>query len=213
MANILIYSNNPTLAAHWTHALIGDYSVSMLPNIHTEFSADAVLIEAKKLDEDAGLLSLFAHSSSRVLVVGSDWPERKQIEVMVLGAAGYCEQTEPAELLKRALESILKGEIWLRRSLVPKVIEALTSARQIQGGDGKSQDFEDLLKLYETLSVREMEVANMIALGENNKRIALIMNISERTVKAHLSSIFRKLNIDDRLHLAIFLKEIEPHRR
>ncbi len=193
--------------------MIGDHNVNMLPNIHTEFTADAVLIDAKKLDEDAGLLSIFAHSTSRFLVVGCGWPERKQIEVMVLGAAGYCEQTEPAELLKRALESILKGEIWLRRALVPKVIEALTSARQIQGGDGKSQDFEELLKLFETLSAREMEVAQMIAQGENNKRIALILNISERTVKAHLSSIFRKLNIDDRLHLAIFLKEIEQHRR
>ena len=89
MANILIYSNNPHLTAHWTHALIGENSVSMLPNIRCNFSAYAVLIDARKLDEDESLLSVFSNQHCRFLVIGSNWPEQKQIEVMVLGAAGY----------------------------------------------------------------------------------------------------------------------------
>lgn len=213
MANILIYSNNPRLTAHWTHALIGEYRVGMLSNIHCQFNADAVLFDARKLDEDASLLSIFANRNCRFLVIGSDWPEQKQIEVLVRGAAGYCEESESAELLKRAVESILKGDIWIRRALVPKVIGALTNARQFHGTAAKSADVEQMFKMVDSLSAREMEVADMIQKGENNKRIALVMNISERTVKAHLSSIFRKLNVDDRLHLAILLKEIDHYRK
>jgi DNA-binding NarL/FixJ family response regulator len=66
--------------------------------------------------------------------------------------------------------------------------------------------------MADSLSEREVEVANLIRKGENNKGIAQVMNISERTVKAHLSSIFRKFEVDDRLRLAIRLKEIDQYR-
>jgi len=48
----------------------------------------------------------------------------------------------------------------------------------------------------------------MVHLGGNNKVIARELDISERTVKAHLSAVFRKLNIENRLHLALFFNEI-----
>ncbi len=213
MANILIYSNNPHLTAQWTHALIGDYNVSMLHNAHCQIDADAVLLDARKLDEDASLLSIFINQNARFLVIGSNWPEQKQLEVLVRGAAGYCDESEPMGLLKKAVESILKGDIWIRRSLVPKVIGMLVNARHFHGTATRTIDVEEMLNMLDSLSVREMEVADMIRQGENNKRIALVMNISERTVKAHLSSIFRKLNVADRLHLAILLKEIDQYRK
>jgi DNA-binding NarL/FixJ family response regulator len=106
----------------------------------------------------------------------------------------------------------LAGDIWIRRALVPKVIGVLTSARRPQLAPN-TVDTELKLKKLASLSAREVEVADMIRQGESNKRIALAMNISERTVKAHLSSIFRKLNVDDRLRLAILLKEIDQYQR
>lgn len=213
MANILIYSNNTQLTAQWTHALIGEYNVSMLLNAHGQINADAVLLDARKLDEDVSLLSLFANQNSRFLVIGANWPEQKQIEVLVRGAAGYCDESESMDLLKKAVESILNGDIWIRRCLVPKVIGLLTSARQLHNSATKTTDVEEMLKLVDSLSLREMEVADMIRNGENNKRIAMKMNISERTVKAHLSSIFRKLDVTDRLHLAVLLKEIDQFHK
>lgn len=192
--------------------MIGENNVSMLSSIRCEFTADAVLVDARKFDEDCNLLALFSSQKIRFLIIGSNWPEEKQIEAMVRGASGYCDECEPADLLKRAVNSILEGDIWIRRSLVPKVIGALTQARQPVGNSIKSADVEERIKMFDTLSAREMEVAEMIQIGESNKRIALVLNISERTVKAHLSSIFRKLNVDDRLHLAILLKELEQHR-
>jgi two-component system, NarL family, nitrate/nitrite response regulator NarL len=213
VATILIYSNNPNLASHCTHALIGENKISMLSSIQPEINADAVLFDAKKLDDDPGLLATFASHSCRFLVMGMNWPEEKQIEAMVFGAAGYCEQSETAENIKRAVDSILKGDIWIRRSLVPKVIRSLSEHRRANSNKYAPIDISGLLKQFDTLSEREIEVADLIQLGESNKRIATYLNISERTVKAHLSSIFRKLAVDDRLQLAILLKELEQHRK
>jgi DNA-binding NarL/FixJ family response regulator len=53
------------------------------------------------------------------------------------------------------------------------------------------------------LTPRELQVAQMVGDGALNKQIAVWMNITERTVKAHLTSIFRKLNLSDRLQLAL----------
>ncbi|MBS4049995.1 MAG: response regulator transcription factor [Methylomonas sp.] len=213
MANILIYSNNPQLAAEWMHALIADHSVNRLLNARTDYQADAVILDARKLDEDATLLAVLTKPNTRFLVMGCNWPEHKQIEVMVHGAAGYCEESEAAQLLKRAVDCILKGDIWIRRALVPKVIGVLTG--QLHSNNNKHLSLEErdkLIRMSESLSAREIEVANMIRLGENNRGIAEAMNISERTVKAHLSSIFRKFEVDDRLRLAIRLKEIDQYR-
>ncbi len=212
MANILIYSTNPKLTAQWTHALIAEYNVSMLQSIHSEYTADAIILDAKKLDDDAGLLAVLAKKNTRFLVIGMNWPEHKQIDALINGAAGYCEQSEVSELLIRAVACILSGDIWIRRALVPKVIGVLTSVRRTRM-EPNTAETEEKLRVLASLSVREVEVANMIRQGESNKRIALAMNISERTVKAHLSSIFRKLSVDDRLRLAILLKEIDQYQR
>jgi DNA-binding NarL/FixJ family response regulator len=70
--------------------------------------------------------------------------------------------------------------------------------------DQKKIEFKNNLR---TLTLRELDVAKMISTGENNKIIASTLNISERTVKAHLTSIFQKLKVQDRLRLAILFKE------
>lgn len=213
MANILIYSNNPQLIAEWTHALIAEHSVSRILNVRNGFDADAIIFDAKKLDDDASLISVFSDKSTRFLLLGTGWSEERQIEVLVHGAAGYCEQSDVAQLLARAVNSILKGDIWIRRALVPKVIEVLAGNRHINNTNQfVSEEHDKLIKMAESLSSREEEVANMIRRGENNKNIAQAMHISERTVKAHLSSIFRKFEVEDRLHLAIRLKEIDKYR-
>ena len=138
------------------------------------------------------------------LLSGSQWPEEKQVDAIIHSAAGYYDLAEPDVMLQKAVTHILQGDIWVHRRMVPKVIHSLIESRQAAAA---SADNPLAKVLLENLSLREMDVANMIGEGKSNKHIALALNISERTVKAHLTSIFRKLNVSDRLHLAIFLKE------
>ncbi|MCK5120784.1 MAG: response regulator transcription factor [Methylococcales bacterium] len=170
-------------------------------------NADAVIIDTQKIDNNDNLFSFFNKQSTRFLIVGNSWSEDNQIKALVHGAAGYCGEFEPPELLLQAVKSILKGDIWIQRHLVPRVIGTLIQMKSTPANKIQEEKSTESSKLLKTLSNRELDVAHMIRSGENNKTIASTLNISERTVKAHLTSIFKKLNISDRLHLALFIKE------
>ncbi len=207
MKQILIFSENKALITLWSNNLSPSYDISTIDDIYTLSDVDAVIVDALKIDNDDKLLSAFSRKETRFLIVGDNWHEDNQINALTKGAAGYCEISETPKLMLQALEQIIKGDIWIQRLLVPKVIGSLmemNNKQKEQPVDKKSSESTELLK---QLSGREMDVAKMIQKGESNKIIATALHISERTVKAHLSSIFRKLNVSNRLHLALFIKE------
>ncbi len=208
MIKVAIFSDNHTLINSWASALSSQYKVEKIEEINADTSADAIIIDANNIDSDEMLFSIFNKISTRFLVVGTDWPEQKQIKALVYGAVGYCGTTEPPELLKQAIDCVLKGDIWIQRHLVPKVIGILVQMNKssLHNQEEISKSENSVARL-QTLSNREKDVANMIHEGESNKNIAESLNISERTVKAHLTSIYKKLNVTDRLHLALFIKE------
>lgn len=203
----MIFSDNEALFKAWSKALSSIYTIALLHEINADIEADVVVIDSVKIDEDESLFSFFDKTNACFLVVGSNWTEENQIKALVCGAAGYCNDSESPEFIIQAVNGILKGDIWIQRHLVPKVIEKLMqmkAAGEEQVDDEKSKD--SLIQIQK-LSNRELDVAKMIRLGESNKKIASALSISERTVKAHLTSIFRKLKVRDRLHLALFIRE------
>ncbi len=207
MSRILIFSDNKTLIKLWSTALSSLYQVDAIDKLYADINADAVIIDTQKIDNNDNLFSFFNKQSTRFLIVGNSWSEDNQIKALVHGAAGYCGEFEPPELLLQAVKSILKGDIWIQRHLVPRVIGTLIQMKSTPANKIQEEKSTESSKLLKTLSNRELDVAHMIRSGENNKTIASTLNISERTVKAHLTSIFKKLNISDRLHLALFIKE------
>jgi len=207
MQNIVIFSNNQPLIKLWSHALISHFDLSTASQTNDFNGAAVVIIDSKLIDEDDSLTLLFANKTSRFLVIGQDWPESKQINALVHGAAGYCGECEPAKLLLQAISSVLKGDVWIQRHLVPQVIGTLVKMKADPLQEKKASDSIESVALLKSLSARERDVANMIREGENNKTIASKLGISERTVKAHLTSTFKKLNVNDRLHLALYIKE------
>ena len=95
---------------------------------------------------------------------------------------------------------MLRGEVWIRRSLTAQLLEQLGERMRTATLSRKSE--ADLLA---ELTKREREIASLVARGENNKIIARNLDITERTVKAHLTEIFRKLGVTDRLKLAVLI--------
>ena len=201
MANILIYSTNPQLIDHCREHLSSMHSVKVAGTISISCIADIVLIDSLLVDQNPDFLHKLSAHSRLCLILGNHWPESKQIQALIQGVSGYFEQQENGELLPKAIESVQNGEIWIHRKLVPQVIKQLAIE-----SEEKNNNPIDKLR-FSKLSRREIDVATMIATGQNNKQIAVHLNISERTVKAHLTSIFKKLNITDRLHLALLVKE------
>jgi two-component system nitrate/nitrite response regulator NarL len=139
-----------------------------------------------------------------IVVDNPPLPETDQVELFKLGVHGFCQRDISSELLVKAVESVVNGELWMQRSLITRIIDELTQS----GSSAKTANSLSDGSPIECLTPRELEVARMVHKGGNNKSIARTLDISERTVKAHLSSIFRKLNIENRLHLAIFFHEV-----
>ena len=212
MAQILISSADPLQAEQWKIALTPEHKILMvsdLQHINEHLSHAAILVVDANLLESgiSPLIELIEHQL-KILIIGSHWSDQQQIDALILGCAGYFETVAADKLLLKAINRLLKGDIWIQRHLVPHVIRALSELNQnLQTQQARHSNNSKKLTL---LSNRELEVANLIKTGGNNKEIARQLNISERTVKAHLTSIFNKLEIHDRLHLALFLKEATP---
>lgn len=126
----------------------------------------------------------------RVIVVNTNPSDEEGYAALLAGAAAYCHAAAPKELLQQVLSAVNSGEIWAGRSLVMRLLKAVNQLpAKIDPLTG--------------LSEREREVAYLAARGQSNKEIARALNITERTVKAHLSACFEKLNISDRVQLAL----------
>jgi DNA-binding NarL/FixJ family response regulator len=112
------------------------------------------------------------------------------------GAMGVVLKEEAAELLIKAIEKVHYGEVWLDRVSLGTLLWQLT--RRVED----AVDPEE--KRISTLTDREREVITLIAEGLKNKQIAERLFISQTTVTHHLSSIYAKLGVSDRLELVVY---------
>lgn len=129
--------------------------------------------------------------------------ERQALGALVAGARGYCSRDIEPALIRRAVEVVERGEIWIGRQVVPVLLRRLTALSGRNGQGATAVDAEPL----PYLAPREREIALLVGKGANNKEIASELAISEATVKAHLTSVFRKLKVANRLHLALVVTQ------
>jgi len=206
MTVILLLFADKTPLPKWVATLSAEFDTSIVNEIPSN-NKDIVIIDTNTLKEKTEFFIPFSQLAFRCLIVGEQWPDEKQVNALVNGAAGYCDINESSAIIALALHSILKGEIWIQRHLVQQVIGALVNINS-QKQANESLNITEAKEKLKRLSARELEVAKMIKTGENNKKIAQHLNISDRTVKAHLTSAFKKLEVKDRLQLALLMKEI-----
>lgn len=139
-----------------------------------------VLDEIKKKEYDLKVLILTVHNELEYLLKAVD-----------IGVDGYILKDSESSELKRAIQAVLDGENYIQASLIPALNNRLAN-RDI-----------DKDKI-DSLTSRELEVLIQVANGMFNKEIATSLNISERTVKNHVSNIFKKIDVSDRTQAAVF---------
>lgn len=139
-----------------------------------------VLDEIKKKEYDIKVLILTVHNELEYLLKAVD-----------IGVDGYILKDSESSELKRAIQAVLDGENYIQASLIPALNNRLAN-RDI-----------DKDKI-DSLTSRELEVLIQVANGMFNKEIATSLNISERTVKNHVSNIFKKIDVSDRTQAAVF---------
>ena len=133
---------------------------------------------------------------SRTIAISDDEVETDVVEAMRRGARGFLDKQCPVELFLKCIRKVHTGEIWLSGRLTEAVLHAFGSQQGPSKLDGKAE-----------LSRREMEVIQHVIQGYKNRDIAQKLFISEKTVKNHLSAIFNKLGVADRLELTLYAFE------
>ena len=113
------------------------------------------------------------------------------LKAVDIGVDGYIMKDAESAELKNAINCIMQGETYIQPSLVPALNNRLVS---------RDIDKEKI----NSLTKRELEVLIEVANGMFNKEIATSLNISERTVKNHISNIFKKIDVSDRTQAAVF---------
>jgi len=214
---LLIASAIPSVRKHWSQGFRGMFKGYE--------AADGVALKEKLsklkpsvlfLDLDLpqlggidGAAEIQPLSPSTRIILFTNKPEEKEATcVLMAGTKGYCRKDISPSLLKKAVEVVQKGEIWVGRNVIPHLLEELTSFTERSQKDSLLEDNVSL----DCLTTRERQVASLVAHGSSNKEIALMLNITERTVKAHLTSVFFKLKISDRLRLALLVTEYDRAR-
>ena len=144
--------------------------------------------------------------STRIVVLGGPVSEDLELALFKTGVRGYCYADINPEVLYRVVTVVLAGELWIRRALVPQLLDALGDRLRAQ-----SHWFLSTTCRIGDLTHREQQIAARVGGGESNKQIARQLDITERTVKAHLTEIFRKLGIGDRLKLALIVSSSVEH--
>lgn len=140
----------------------------------------------------------------KVIVLSSPNSNLDQPASLKLGVRGIVGANQNVRVLKRAIQQVFEGGVWLNQRLMDQLLNG--SAKNGSNGSRHATRVHELTK-------REIEIIELVGYGMNNKAIAKNLEISEATVRHHLSSIYGKLHIGDRLNLAIFAyqtKIVEP---
>jgi DNA-binding NarL/FixJ family response regulator len=158
---------------------------------------DVIVLDLLLGDEDAlTFLPELCQASpkSRVLVLtGVQNPDAHRRAIR-RGAMGIVLKEHAADQLLKAIEKVNKGEVWIERSMMGSMIQELSKPPMVD---------PEMVKI-ESLTEREREVIALVGEGLKNKQVGERLFISETTVTHHLSSVFSKLEVSDRLELIIY---------
>lgn len=180
------------------HTLFGSENVSELIDIgllrgSESFHGAVIVIDLKYYALPQGL------SFSDPLLVLAEVPTFNEgFALLQQGVRGYGNRHMRDSNLQQAVENVYEGQIWFPPSIISRLIGVVGQTQNTEKQDPK-------YVLLNTLSKREREVALYVAKGMSNQEVADKLYVSLRTVKAHLSSIYEKTGVRNRLELGLAL--------
>lgn len=136
--------------------------------------------------------------AEKQVVILADEPDEVIVsEALAFGASGCCNTNSAPDVLRQVALVVENGGLWIGQSLLQRLVGGTARVLRQHSVPRSSED------CLSQLSERESQVARLVAGGASNKEIATQLFITERTVKAHLSAVFEKLGLRDRLQLSL----------
>ena len=136
-----------------------------------------------------------ASPSMRILLLATRADDETVERVLCAGASGLVAKQLSFEVLVRAIRAVAGGELWANRRVTARTVEHLAEVQTLDS-------------CAEPLTTRESEIAEAVGRGLRNKDIARRLQISEKTVKTHLNNIFRKLQVDNRFAVGLYVLKL-----
>ncbi len=145
----------------------------------------------------SGLIHLSAHHPETPVIIVSAHSESDVIRrAMDHGASGFLPKSSSMDEIQQAVTQVMNGEIWL-----PEYYDADTA--------GSTEEEMNIAGVLSTLTPQQFRVATMIAQGLLNKQIAYELNVTEATIKAHATEIFRKLGVHSRTQAVLAISKLD----
>ena len=165
-----------------------------------EYEVDIILIELNldgELNTEIISELVKANRQARIILLTSIVESPILHLAVQMGAMGVVSKTGNRQTLYKAIEKVHAGEVWIDRAMIANVLTQISRSRLDDQGDPE-------IARMASLSEREREVILLIGKGLKNKEIATQLSISEITVRHHLSSVYNKLAVANRLELTIY---------
>lgn len=164
------------------------------PEMLRKARLDVLLMDALEPSTDLELLSYLRSvlSGTRVLVLTDDADEDYQLQAIRLGARGFVSKDCPPDVFERAVKGVARGEMWIGHGAATRIIGKLLQRQNNRDGE------------QPLLSRREQEILALLAEGYRNKEIGGILSVSENTIRAHVASLYRKIQVTGRVEAALY---------
>jgi two-component system nitrate/nitrite response regulator NarL len=201
---ILLSSANDLVIQRWADLLNDKYdleqanSLNKFKELYVDEKFDLTLLHRPLVDPESFVEIRRSAPLARIFLLSDQPHEEEGLTFLKLGIVGYANTYISPERLAEAVRIISSGAVWLGQKVMQRLI--LDSYAR-----AKEKAVSDSGKKLESLTKREHQIANLIAQGQSNLEIAANLNITERTVKAHLSSIYEKTKTGSRLNLALLI--------
>ncbi|WP_325890963.1 response regulator transcription factor [Grimontia sp. NTOU-MAR1] len=153
-----------------------------------------------------GLLELRnQHPTIPVAIISAETNKQIILQTIAYGAVGFIAKSAPREKMREAFEQILDGHVYLPADIIRAEGESENSHR-------RKEDPQFSPEMLHTLTRRQLLVLKSMAQGAANKQIAYDLNISETTVKSHVSAILKKLGVHNRIQAVVGVTNIDFDR-
>jgi two-component system, NarL family, response regulator LiaR len=193
--NTILYSDDVNLLSHWEKVLSSKFSVCEDLDELFKYEKSLIIINFSACEGSCeNVLSKLKENENKVLVLHRVPNLATGKRVLQNGAMGYGNAMMREHFILSALETIKDGMVWLYPEFTSELITQIPSQ--------KNDNEVELQKL----SQREKDVAILLKDGDSYKTVAQKLDITPRTVKAHATSIYAKLGVQDRIGLALLLK-------
>lgn len=208
--NILLCSNIDTILSRWHQALSGTYRVSQATTMHElnslvqKHSYDLLVIHTIMMKAQTLAQLLQLKPGMKLLVLTNRPEDSEGLDYMRAGAVGYANSYINSGRLQEAVKTIASGSVWVTQSLMNSLISGIKPRSNASENSNVTDEKKSRLT---NLSKREHQIASLVAQGLSNLEIAEQLDITERTVKAHLSAVYSKTRSNGRLNLALLFHQ------